>query len=443
VILWKYVIPHTSQKRSGGGDVFWQRNYYDFNTDDSFVINPLYNSLYEQNHNGNKCVESIEKEGKPMRPDVPERYIETMQHYSLRNMEWRDSANKIVAVQDALLFVMIVILFMNGAYGSALLVLINRTSIFGVITTYNNLKGIENDAEKSMEKIVKILEAIDAQPKINLRYDEQIIDFSTSPETRKRIKQIHIDGLQIKIPASQSNDEEHEEERLDRMIVLDNATVLIEPSKCLLLDGPTGCGKSMTIGVLAGLYSGTTCRKMSIEFTTGDSSEAEFNQIWGSRCYISQKLSEDYLFNGKLQLPLFKLFPGCKSIEEVKKFLIDVFAIEKASIPSSLIESPHPKLSGGEIQRYVVASQVWNALIIRPDIMILDEIDRALDKETAVKVIGWIVTHLTCFFIIVSHLTEVKQMLFEKGLIKQVWTYGKTDDKQQIRITVEETGTKF
>jgi ABC-type multidrug transport system ATPase subunit len=141
------------------------------------------------------------------------------------------------------------------------------------------------------------------------------------------------------------------------------------------------------------------------------------------------------MYNGKIALPMFKLFPGAKDIEEITRFLMDVFALKPSSIPESLTDCPHSKLSGGELQRYVVASQIWRVLRVNPDMLILDEVDRALDKETAVKVMSWIVSNVKCFFVIVTHLTEVKQMLLDRQCVSQIWTYETQDtDSRLIRI---------
>ncbi|VBB18044.1 peptidase domain-containing ABC transporter [Yasminevirus sp. GU-2018] len=465
-VMWKYVIPHTSKKRGGdSGEVFWQRAYYDIATDDAICANPLYNTLYTDEMIGRSTLDdttqidvkklasieqSVSADGKVVRPNVVERYMETIRYYSLKHLEWSDSHDTMQTVQNVMAFLIIVFLVHIGLYGTALIVLINRGSLFGVLATYSDMKRCEKNAEKSMEKIVVILDAIDQQIESAKKEDvlHQVIDPLCSHLARDHISSIKIEGLNIVIPAQkvlkkeESSDEdlaESDEKRqpafnYDRHIVLDTAKLDIVPNKCLLLDGHTGCGKSVTINALAGLYSKKLCRRMTIGLKSGQSVDAEFNQILGSRCYVSQMLSEDYKYNGKIALPLYKLFPGVKSIEEITHFLSSVFALKPASIPESLSDTPHSKLSGGEIQRYVVASQVWRALKIRPDIMILDEVDRALDKETAVKVISWIVTNVNCFFVIVSHLTEVKQMLFEKQCVQQVWTYDDTTDKYQISI---------
>ena len=82
----------------------------------------------------------------------------------------------------------------------------------------------------------------------------------------------------------------------------------------------------------------------------------------------------------------------------------------------------------------IVASQIWQAMNICPDIIIMDEIDKALDKETAVHVMSWIVANVNSFFVIVSHLTEVKQMLFDGNYVSQVWTYEDGFNNGQINI---------
>lgn len=179
------------------------------------------------------------------------------------------------------------------------------------------------------------------------------------------------------------------------------------------------------------------CLNVEAKLKSGESVSAEFNQLIGSKCYIGQLLADVYKYNGKINLPLYKLFLGAENIDQVADFLKTVFLLKDSCIPSSLEDNPHSRLSGGEIRRYVLASQIWQVLRIHPDIVIMDEIDKALDKETAVHIMSWIMENINCFFIVVSHLTEVKQMLFDKKYVSQVWTYDEKSDTDRVNIKTQ------
>jgi len=79
---------------------------------------------------------------------------------------------------------------------------------------------------------------------------------------------------------------------------------------------------------------------------------------------------------------------------------------------------------------------IWKILILEPDIVILDEIDKALDKDTAVHILSWIIKNVPSFFILVTHLSEVKDALLTQNVINQIWNYDLTDKVvSKIKIT--------
>ena len=426
MLIWKFIIPYVSIKSDdhGGGDQYWSRAYYDILINESNNINPLFNQLYnntdctEQNTSNNKL--------KLIKPDISERYIELSQYYTVRQHVWGDTYDNIQSVQNIVTFLIVIFLFWSKLYETILIVLMNQSSMFGFLIGYSNIKKCEKNSDQSMEKITIILNAIDEQLKISNKKIKQIIDSKLKSDTRLRLDKICIKNMRICIS-------KNENDPMDKNSYIHlNFTVLqITPQKCLLIEGCTGCGKSMTINALAGLYSGKICDDMYI---TNNKMiiESEFNQLLGTRCYISQLVADDYKYNGKIDLPLFKLFPGADNIDQVRSFLKDVFLLKDSCIPSSLDDSIHSKLSGGETQRYIVASQIWKVLKTNPDIVIMDEIDKALDKETAVHIMSWIMDNVGCFFIIVSHLTEVKQLLFDKKYVNQVWTYEESEESENL-----------
>lgn len=460
VVMFVYMNHRTDVRTKGNSQKLWERNYYSISSDiDITKINPLFEQLYMNKPelstlsiNTTNCTfkdnDLLKKEfescgeGKAPAPDIVGCYVDTMDYYASGHLKFVEINNKKHLVQGCATMAVLCMLILTQSYEIALILLINKGSMFSVIENYCELLRCEKNSERSLEKIVAILDAVDEQ--IDIKRDAKVpqaIDYHTDTLSRQRIETIEIDKLCINIPAQKrSEDETHFDAKTenrptiptitrDRTIVLDSATMHISPHECLLLDGATGCGKSMTISTLAGLSSKKSCRSLKVTLNDGFTFDSDFNQLLGSRCYISQTLSEEFKIYGKITLPLFKLFPGAKTIEEVTDFLVNVFDLRHASIPSSLLDHPHNKLSGGEIQRYAVASQIWKVLRVRPDILILDEVDKALDHVTAVRILEWIMTNIDSFFILVTHLTEVKDTLINRGVIKQIWTYNSTDNE--------------
>lgn len=466
-VVWRYVIPYINKKKkkTDSGQKFWERAYYDLSVVGNAKINPLYNQLYRDddvelgNVNGIIDIENVAKmevgltkDDVIVRPNVVKRYMETIRYYSSKNANWNDSYEILQITQHIIIGFILISMFYTRRFETAIVILINYHTMFSMINTFSNLSRIEQNAGRSIEPLQKILDAVDKQLEDNARLmihiPTQLIS-SSKTEIRRHVRSVRIDNMKILIPAQKAlkkesfieTDETENKELVpkpveyDRYVYLESGRIDYEIGKVLLLEGVTGCGKSVTINAITGLYTKNICKSMMIDFSDGSCCESEFNSILGSRCYVSQLLSDEYKFNGKITLPLFKLFPGARDIGEITNFLVDVFALKPASVPESLTDHPHSKLSGGELQRYVVATQIWRVLRIKPDMLVLDEVDRALDKETAVKVMSWIITNVKCFFVIVTHLTEVKQMLMDKRCVSQVWTYESSEsDKQQIKI---------
>jgi ABC-type dipeptide/oligopeptide/nickel transport system ATPase subunit len=483
----RVIIPRSNKKkRSSNSEKLWERAYYDVSIVGINKINPNFKSLYDRPRKHDEQISIVNNLGeideksvqnkefyacddKTLEPNIGHKYMDIVGYYAKKHQNFTDTSENLKIIYDAIVLIIIIILVHIESYETALIVLINRGSLFGMINTYSDMLHCEKNADQSLEKIVKILEAVDKQydgscnshnadhtfnglkPIDSTLLDGKIIvkcdnENSLKSELKKRIEAIEILDLQINIPAqsTKQKDKCEKENKIDhgnseyddfahvshdRLIRLEHTKLAIIPGTCLMLDGKTGCGKSVTINALAGLTSEKLCKSLKISFDDGKTIETQFNEMLHSRCYISQNLSNDLNYNDKLSLPLFKLFPGAKTINEVTNFLTKVFEIKLDSIPTSLEDHPHSKLSGGELQRYVVASQVWKALKLKTDIMILDEIDRALDKETAVNVLTWLTQNVPSFFILVTHLTEVKNELFKRGVIKQVWRYENVDER--------------
>lgn len=446
--VWYFLIPYINKKNKQciTSVTHWRDTYYCVATEQWNKDNPLYMLLNE--NISQVSTNSVEK------------FIDIVKYYDTRNDSSNDSRKILNIIQNTIILIIMCILFKTEQYITAITVLMNQSSIFGIINTYNNMKGIEECSERSIEKIIKILDAID---KHNLELDkkgiekpEQFINNNVRNE-RMKIISIDIEYLNINIPVLTKKEEEEKEEEEkecnikivnindindindidvirnndeERNIYLEKLHIKLEKGKVLLIDGKTNCGKTLLNNIFAGKYTGKKCRSMFIRCADGRFYQKEFNEIRSAMCYINQGTSEEYTYDGSIAISLAELFPGTKHITEVRDFLIDVFCFDANSIPGKLNDHPHSNLSGGERQRYAVASQIWKARIVEPDFIIMDEIDRALDKETAIKIMTWIIDNIPSFFIITSHLTEVKNALYIKSCIDQILNYDLSDIKR-------------
>lgn len=183
-------------------------------------------------------------------------------------------------------------------------------------------------------------------------------------------------------------------------IIIPKTTLDIASKRVLVLGGMSGCGKTSLLNWMAGLYDSHDENLIEIQdlkIQLGSTqTESDFRNIQSKRFLIAQFVTEMYLCDGFIEAPLKDLFPHSKSIDEIKEFLTTGFLLKETVIPKSLNDCPPKTLSGGEKQRFVIAIQVWLAQLSRPDIVMLDEIDRSLDPETAVHMMDFVLKKLNC-----------------------------------------------
>ena len=140
--------------------------------------------------------------------------------------------------------------------------------------------------------------------------------------------------------------------------------ISFEIQSSLALVGQSGSGKSLTLKALLGMLPATM--KMSLK------SESDFALTAGkSVAFIPQN-------------PFTALSPLTKI---AKQFFVDASRVdelfEEVGLAKELLERFPPELSGGQLQRVVIAM----ALSSRPKLLLLDEPTTALDPKTRVLII--------------------------------------------------------
>jgi ABC-type glutathione transport system ATPase component len=179
---------------------------------------------------------------------------------------------------------------------------------------------------------------------------------------------------------------------------LDNVNLKIYDKKINALVGESGCGKSTLSRVLMRLESHDSgeiiYKGKSIQFT----SKKEFrkkNQIM----FQNPLLSVNPYFNVYkiMAEPLIINKTGKREIKERIDHLLEIFAL-----PFSYLEKYPSELSGGELQRIVLA----RALVLEPEFLILDEPFSALDEIMAARLTRYfkkVFTHLNIGVLYISH----------------------------------------
>ncbi|MGN7388009.1 ABC transporter ATP-binding protein [Sporosarcina sp. SAFN-015] len=193
-------------------------------------------------------------------------------------------------------------------------------------------------------------------------------------------------------------------ERKEQVLVLDHITIDMEKGSFVSIVGPSGCGKSTLLYMIAGLEK---TDKGSIRIAGN-----EVKKPGPDRVVVFQEAG---------------LFPWLTVLENVKYGLLlkkmpkqeaEAKAIEMLKMVhlSNYIHSYPHQLSGGMKQRVSIA----RALVMEPDILLMDEPFSALDEQTRMVLHKelleiWKKTKVTIFF--VTHNIREAVLLSEKVIV--------------------------
>lgn len=161
--------------------------------------------------------------------------------------------------------------------------------------------------------------------------------------------------------------------------VLSDVSLTLQPGRILTLLGPNGAGKSTLVRVVLGLIPPTAGKMVRpAQLKIG---------------YVPQKIHLDATL--PLTVERFMLLRGGVKREEVHHALKRVQAAQ-------LLHYPLQKLSGGEMQRVLLA----RALLNQPQLLVLDEPTQGVDVNGQVALydlIDQLRNELNCGVLMVSH----------------------------------------
>ena len=167
--------------------------------------------------------------------------------------------------------------------------------------------------------------------------------------------------------------------RFGDLVVLDNIDLSVNKGEVVVLVGPSGCGKSTFLRCLNGLeeiQDGT----ISLDGEVINPIKKEKNS---SRQKIGMVFQSYELFPHKTILQNVTLAPvkvQKRNMKEVEKEALAL--LERVGLVSKKDSYPR-MLSGGQKQRVAIV----RALIMHPEILLLDEITAALDPEMVREVL--------------------------------------------------------
>lgn len=176
----------------------------------------------------------------------------------------------------------------------------------------------------------------------------------------------------------------------EKLAVLKDLNLEIQPSKKVALIGPSGSGKSTILRILMSLESINSGRVM-----IDGEVLYEFNE-GAPPLYLKEEHVSKIRAKVGMVFQSFNLFPHMSVLRNITEAPIHVLKLSRGEAEQHALEildlvglkdkiSAYPaQLSGGQKQRVAIA----RALAMQPKIMLFDEITSALDPELATEVLG-------------------------------------------------------
>jgi len=329
-------------------------------------------------------------------------------------------------------------LYMTTNQQMVLWILLNGSKLFGlsdILTRTDEIKNLSSSRVASHLRIFdESLSNTDIEICIDMCSHNPVTSYSSPSMERKTTDLGSTQLNDIKIGKIDM--------QMDGGYRLESLTpVSIDFSKpgFVMMNGPKGCGKSLTIDLFAGMYDGTVCSgTMNVN---GRLSTDEFNTqlLRKNTFYIQQLVSDRYRQNkvNTLAMSLRELFPGA-SFQQIKEYLTHFDLLKK--LPSGTTKPDvldvqlgknERSFSPGELQAFVLATQLYKAKQLGVKLLLLDEPERNIDYETVKKifdnVIIPLVTKREMTIVMITHNDTLKTYLKDQAVVKSVLQFDSHD----------------
>jgi ATP-binding cassette subfamily B protein len=169
--------------------------------------------------------------------------------------------------------------------------------------------------------------------------------------------------------------------RMDGVMVLKDISLTIPANQTVAIVGPTGCGKTMLVNLLARVMDPTSGRVL---FDGKDIRTLDLDQLRRTVAYVPQST---FLFSQELHSNI-RMSSGDITADDLDKAInISRLANDLPQLPlglDTMVGEKGVMLSGGQKQRVAIA----RAIVRDPSVLILDDAFSSIDMHTAADILG-------------------------------------------------------
>jgi ATP-binding cassette subfamily B protein len=169
--------------------------------------------------------------------------------------------------------------------------------------------------------------------------------------------------------------------RMDGVPVLRDISLTIPANQTVAIVGPTGCGKTMLVNLLARVMDPTSGRVL---FDGKDIRTLDLDQLRRTVAYVPQST---FLFSQELHSNIRMGSGDIKADDLDKAVNISRLANDLPQLPlglDTMVGEKGVMLSGGQKQRVAIA----RAIVRDPSVLIMDDAFSSIDMHTAADILG-------------------------------------------------------
>ena len=186
-------------------------------------------------------------------------------------------------------------------------------------------------------------------------------------KTTRKMTSKEREGKKVKIQVKNIT------KRFGELLVLDNVSFSVYENEFLCICGPTGCGKTTLLNIIAGLIPATNSRPILIDGKPINLQKHNISFVFQEpSCFPWKTVQDNIKFSLEIKKTVLKQNITQNEIDEKVKKIIDLVDLNG-------FEDYYPhQISGGMKQRIAIAQ----AFVTEPDLLLMDEPFGYLDVQT-------------------------------------------------------------